>query len=155
MSSLPCTAASDAQLLHTYITDYATHPNQLLVNGQVFASTFSGSDCTFGQGSSQAGWSSQFLQQLTGQNTVHFVPSFFIDPNTFSEFDEVMDGSFNVRFAFAFSHRALYVRLTFLVAVEWRLADFRHVCISAIRSWRHCLLAHGLDLPEFRRVAAQ
>ena len=96
MSVLPCTQASDAATLRNYITTYATHPNQLTVNGQVFASTFSGSDCTFGQGSAQQGWSSQFLNQLTGQNAVHFVPSFFSDTSSYSQFDGVMDGTFNV-----------------------------------------------------------
>lgn len=99
MSVLPCTQASDAAALKDYITTYAAHPNQLIVNGQVFASTFSGSDCTFGQGSAQQGWSTQFLNQLTGQNTVHFVPSFFSDTNSFSQFDGVMDGTFNVSLA--------------------------------------------------------
>ena len=96
MTVLPCTQASDAATLRNYITTYATHPNQLTVNGQVFASTFSGSDCTFGQGSAQEGWSSQFINQLTGQNAVHFVPSFFSDTNSYSQFDGVMDGTFNV-----------------------------------------------------------
>lgn len=96
MSVLPCTQASDASTLRNYITTYATHPNQLTVNGQVFASTFSGSDCTFGQGSAQQGWSTQFLNQLTGQNAVHFVPSFFSDTSSYSQFDGVMDGTFNV-----------------------------------------------------------
>jgi len=95
MTALSCTQASDAATLRNYITSYATHPNQLLVNGQVFASTFSGSDCTFGQGSSAQGWNSQFISQLTGQNAVHFVPSFFSDTNAYSEFDGVMDGAFN------------------------------------------------------------
>ncbi|TFY60490.1 hypothetical protein EVJ58_g5112 [Rhodofomes roseus] len=95
MTVLPCTQASDASTLTNYITTYASHPNQLLVNGQVFASTFSGSDCTFGQGSAAEGWNSQFISQLTGQNAVHFVPSFFSDPSTYSEFDGVMDGTFN------------------------------------------------------------
>ncbi|KAH9936318.1 glycoside hydrolase [Fomitopsis serialis] len=87
-------ASSDAATLRNYITSYATHPNQLLVNGQVFASTFSGSDCTSARVFCQ-GWNSQFISQLTGQNAVHFVPSFFSDTSAYSEFDGVMDGTFN------------------------------------------------------------
>lgn len=97
MSSLPCTSSDNAATLRSYITSYATHPNQLLVDGKVFASTFSGSDCTFGQANAQQGWQTQFIDQLTGSNAVHFVPSFFVDPTTFSEFDGVMNGAFNVR----------------------------------------------------------
>lgn len=68
------------------------------VNGAVFASTFSGETCTFGQDSVPDGWRSQFTQHsdLTGQNAVYFVPSFFIDPSTFNQYDGVMDGDFNV-----------------------------------------------------------
>ncbi|CCM03533.1 uncharacterized protein FIBRA_05667 [Fibroporia radiculosa] len=95
MSSLPCTSASDASLLRSYITNYATHPNQLTLNGQVFASTFDGSECTFGQSSPTQGWQSQFLGQLTGSNAVHFVPAFFVDPGSFTQFNGVMDGEFN------------------------------------------------------------
>jgi glucan endo-1,3-alpha-glucosidase len=96
-SSLPCSGPNDAATLRQYITTYATHPNQLIYKGRVYASTFAGESCTFGQSSVAAGWSSQFIQQLTGANTVFFVPSFFVDPNTFSTFNGVMDGALNVR----------------------------------------------------------
>ncbi|KZT73782.1 glycoside hydrolase family 71 protein [Daedalea quercina L-15889] len=95
MSSLPCTTADDASALRDYVTTYASHPNQLLWDGKVFISTFAGSDCTFGQSSSAAGWQSEFIDQLTGSNAVQFVPSFFVDPSTFTTYDGVMDGYFN------------------------------------------------------------
>lgn len=95
MTSLPCTTASDAATLRTYITTYATHPNQLLYNGHVMASSFSGETCTFGQGSVVSGWSTQFVQQLTGSSAVHFVPSFFVDPSQFNTYSGVIDGMFN------------------------------------------------------------
>ncbi|KII86874.1 glycoside hydrolase family 71 protein [Plicaturopsis crispa FD-325 SS-3] len=97
MSSLPCASADDAQTLRTYITTYATHPNQFKYGGSVFASTFAGESCTFGQSSVPQGWSSQFTKhpELSGQNAVHFVPSFFVDPATFNTFADVMDGDFN------------------------------------------------------------
>ncbi|KAG1742365.1 glycoside hydrolase family 71 protein [Suillus paluster] len=95
MSSLPCSTAANAATLRTYITTYAAHPNQLLYNGRVFASTFSGETCTFGQGSVASGWSTQFVQQLTGSSAVHFVPSFFIDPSQFNTYSSVIDGMFN------------------------------------------------------------
>lgn len=95
MSSLPCSTAADAATLRNYITTYATHPNQFLYDGRVFASTFSGESCTFGQGSVVSGWSSQFIQQLSGTNAVYFVPSFFVDTSTFSTYKGVIDGMFN------------------------------------------------------------
>lgn len=96
---MPCTTASDAANLRTYITTYATHPNQLLYNGRVMASTFSGETCTFGQGSVASGWSTQFVQQLTGSSAVHFVPSFFVDPSQFNTYSGVIDGMFNVGYS--------------------------------------------------------
>ncbi|KAI0310822.1 glycoside hydrolase family 71 protein [Amylostereum chailletii] len=97
MSALPCASPDDATTLRNYITQYATHPNQLIYKGRVFASTFAGQTCTFGQSSVAEGWSSQFTRHpdLTGQNAVFFVPSFFVDPNTFSTFNDVMDGALN------------------------------------------------------------
>ncbi|KAJ8593966.1 glycoside hydrolase [Rhizopogon salebrosus TDB-379] len=95
MTALPCSTAADAQTLRTYITTYATHPNQLIYNGAVFASTFSGESCTFGQGSVSSGWSTQFVQQLSGSSALHFVPSFFVDPSQFGTYSGVIDGMFN------------------------------------------------------------
>jgi glucan endo-1,3-alpha-glucosidase len=40
MSVFPCTTPDNAATLRKYITTYASHPNQLRVNGGVFASTF-------------------------------------------------------------------------------------------------------------------
>ncbi|KAH7885391.1 glycoside hydrolase family 71 protein [Phlebopus sp. FC_14] len=95
MSSMSCSTADDATTLRSYITTYASHPNQFLYNDRVFASTFSGESCAFGQGSASSGWSSQFIQQLSGANTVYFVPSFFVDPSSFQTFEGVINGMFN------------------------------------------------------------
>lgn len=95
MTVLPCNTAADAAALRNYITTYASHPNQFKYEGRVFASSFAGDTCTFGQGSATAGWKSQFIQQLTGGNAVFFVPSFFVDPSTFSTYSGVIDGMFN------------------------------------------------------------
>ena len=69
-----------------------------MYNGRVFASTFAGESCAFGQSTVAGGWSSQFAQhpELTGANAVHFVPSFFVDPSQFNAFTDVMDGAFGV-----------------------------------------------------------
>lgn len=95
--SLPCGSSNDASTLRNYITTYASHPNQLIYNGRVFASTFSGESCQFGQGSVQSGWSTQFLQQLSGQNAVYFIPSFFVATSAFQSYKGVINGMFNVR----------------------------------------------------------
>ncbi|KAI9573692.1 glycoside hydrolase family 71 protein [Boletus coccyginus] len=95
MTSLPCGSSNDASTLRNYITTYASHPNQLIYNGRVFASTFSGESCQFGQGSVQSGWSTQFLQQLSGQDAVYFFPSFFVATSAFQSYKGVINGMFN------------------------------------------------------------
>lgn len=92
MSSLPCAKTGDGQLLRTFIRAYANHPNQLLYNGKVFASTFAGENCKFGQSTVNQGWTSVLKTSL---NPVFFVPSFFVDPKTFPQYT-VMDGAFGV-----------------------------------------------------------
>jgi glucan endo-1,3-alpha-glucosidase len=70
----------------------------LQYESKAFVSTFSGESCTFGQASVPDGWSSQFTNLLSGK--IFFVPSFFIDPKTFTDFADVMNGAFNVRLYF-------------------------------------------------------
>ncbi|KAF9646034.1 hypothetical protein BDM02DRAFT_318271 [Thelephora ganbajun] len=95
MTVMPCSSPQHATALRDYITRYADHPNQLRYNGNIFASTFAGDTCTFGSGSSVDGWKSQFVDQLSGNNKVHLVPAFFSDPNTFKNFDNVIDGVYH------------------------------------------------------------
>lgn len=93
MSSLPCTATGDAATLQTYIKTYNTHPNQLKYNNKTLISTFAGESCRFGQSSLQTGWA--YAVKNSSLPAVHFMPSFFVDPATFSGLT-VMDGAFNV-----------------------------------------------------------
>jgi glucan endo-1,3-alpha-glucosidase len=95
MASLPCSASGDASLLQNYIQTYRTHPNQQLVGGKVFVSTFSGQGCTFGQGSVDAGWK-YAIKSGANTNGVYYVPAWFIDPATFPNYG-VLDGVFGVR----------------------------------------------------------
>ena len=133
---MPCSATADAETLRTYITTYATHPNQLIYNGRVFASTFSGESCTFGQGSVTSAWQTQFLQQLTGSSAVYFVPSFFVDPSQFNTYSNVIDGMFNVSYS-----SVDFGMILISFSVEFRVADtsYYFVCIVlAWCAWRHC-----------------
>ncbi|KAI0086496.1 glycoside hydrolase [Irpex rosettiformis] len=97
MSVIPCASPDDAATLRNYIKTYANHPNQLKYNGRSFASTFAGENCKFGQDTAVNGWKTQFVQhpELSGENAVYFVPSFFIDPATFKDYSGVMHGAFN------------------------------------------------------------
>lgn len=92
MTSLPCAGAGDTAVLRNYISTYSAHPNQLLYNNKTLVSTFAGEGCYFGTDSVNDGWTSAVKNALP---PVHFVPSFFVDPETFSEYS-VLDGMFNV-----------------------------------------------------------
>lgn len=97
MTSLPCASSGDADRIRAYLSRYAAHPNQLLVAGRPFVSTFAGQTCTFGMGVDvNTAWSR--VVKSNGVNS-YFVPSFFVDPNTFSGYT-VLDGAFQVRFFF-------------------------------------------------------
>lgn len=93
MSSLPCTAAGDTATVQNYITTYSSHPNQLLYDSKMVLSTFAGESCTFGQGSLNDAWTTAV--KASSLPAVYFIPSFFVDPATFSGLT-VMDGAFNV-----------------------------------------------------------
>ncbi|PPQ65381.1 hypothetical protein CVT26_000006 [Gymnopilus dilepis] len=95
MSSLPCATPNDAQNLRNLVTAHISHPNQLQYDSRAFVSTFGGESCNFGQGSTADGWKTQFTQSPDLQGKIFFVPSFFVDPTTFSNFVDVMDGDFN------------------------------------------------------------
>ncbi|KAJ7644154.1 glycoside hydrolase [Roridomyces roridus] len=95
MSVLPCATADDGAALRQRVLDFATRPSHLQVNGKAFVSTFAGESCTFGEASVPDGWRNQFTQHPDLQGKIQFVPSFFIDPATFTDFSGVMDGAFN------------------------------------------------------------
>jgi len=95
MSSLPCTSPSNAQTLRNLVNTYVSHPNQLQYASRAFVSTFSGESCKFGQASIPNGWTTQFSQHPELKGKIYFVPAFFIDPSTFADFTDVMDGDFN------------------------------------------------------------
>ncbi|KAF9483528.1 glycoside hydrolase family 71 protein [Pholiota conissans] len=95
MSSLPCATTEDGQKIRDLVNAYVSHPNQLQYESRAFVSTFAGESCQFGQGSVLDGWKSQFTQHPDLQGKIYFVPAFFIDPATFKDFSDVMDGDFN------------------------------------------------------------
>jgi glucan endo-1,3-alpha-glucosidase len=70
-------------------------PAQFMFNNLAFVSTFAGENCNFGHDNAIDGWTAEFVQHpdLTGQ--IHFVPAFFVDPNSFGGFHAVLDGAFS------------------------------------------------------------
>ena len=92
-SVLPCSSASDADVLWQYINAYATHPRQQMYQRKILVSTFAGEHCTFGQSNLEQAWHYAVKSKQTPP--VHFVPSFFVDPNIFPRMTET-DGQFNV-----------------------------------------------------------
>ncbi|KAI0827200.1 glycosyl hydrolase family 71-domain-containing protein [Trametes gibbosa] len=94
MSSLPCAAATDVQPLQTYIAAYANNTSQMTYNGRVLVSTFAGEACTFGAGSLNQAWVNAVKPVNSSLPDVWFVPSFFVDPQTFPSLP-VLDGAFH------------------------------------------------------------
>ncbi|KAF9516438.1 glycoside hydrolase family 71 protein [Hydnum rufescens UP504] len=92
MTSLPCASPGDATVLRQYISTYANHPNQLYYQGKLIVSSFSGQDCTFGQGDINSGWN--YAIKTTAPQPVAFIPSFFSGTSSFAS-TPVMDGEFN------------------------------------------------------------
>ncbi|EJD03163.1 glycoside hydrolase family 71 protein [Fomitiporia mediterranea MF3/22] len=92
MSILPCVSPENATALRKTATAYADHPAQFKYNNKAFVSTFSGEQCTFGQGNAAQGWSSQFKSQLSN---IFFVPNLNIDPTTLGSYSNAIDGEFN------------------------------------------------------------
>ena len=99
MTVIPCSASSDAAPLQNYINTYSSHPNILRYSGKMLITTFAGESCKFGQASVDAGWT---FAIKTGLPPVYFIPSFFVDPATFSNYPST-DGQFNVRSKMALS----------------------------------------------------
>ncbi|KAI0753268.1 glycoside hydrolase [Daedaleopsis nitida] len=92
----PCQTADDASRLRDLTLHYATRPNQLQVDSKAFVSSFSGETCDFGHGGDvPGGWRAEFTQHEGMAGRMHFVPSFFVDPATFTQYAGVMDGNFN------------------------------------------------------------
>ncbi|KAI0327727.1 glycoside hydrolase [Cubamyces sp. BRFM 1775] len=95
MSSIPCSSASDAQRLQTYIKMYANNTSQMTYNGRTLVSTFAGEACTFGtNGGLNQAWTNALKPGDASLPSVWFVPSFFVDPKTFQNLT-VIDGAFN------------------------------------------------------------
>ncbi|KAJ7250848.1 glycoside hydrolase [Mycena haematopus] len=96
MSVLPCATVDDGAALRARVLNFSSSPNYLQrTPGKAFVSTFAGESCLFGQPDVPTGWRTQFSQNPDLQGKIEFVPSFFIDPATFTQFNGVMDGDFN------------------------------------------------------------
>ncbi|KAJ7449251.1 glycoside hydrolase family 71 protein [Mycena latifolia] len=89
MTAIPCSVPSDALRLQKY-RKFQGLPNYQRINSKPLVSTFAGQDCKFGNSSSNDGW----YYAVKQFEPIYFMPSFFVDPAKFSEYD-VMDGAFN------------------------------------------------------------
>ncbi|EAU91889.2 hypothetical protein CC1G_04656 [Coprinopsis cinerea okayama7 len=96
MSSIPGNSAHDINLVKSYY--YAPHARSRHMmkhprTGGVIVSTFAGENCTWGQGSMEAGWDF-FKRELSSIAPVYFIPSFFVNPARYHGI-KAMDGAFN------------------------------------------------------------
>jgi len=84
MAEFSCGDWSNVPLLKMYLDKYMYHSAAAKVEGKTAVTTFSGSDCTFGQGSVNAGWSAVFGAY---RNNVYFMPAYNTDPQRLGGFD--------------------------------------------------------------------
>ncbi|WVF67574.1 hypothetical protein IAT40_002332 [Kwoniella sp. CBS 6097] len=94
VTSLGCGSTGDAANLVNTISTYATSSAQAKVGTKVLVSTFAGNDCTFGQGSVDAGW--KYFRTLIDAKSfdIYLMPALFSDISTFSK-NTWMEGEFN------------------------------------------------------------
>ncbi|KAL7419434.1 hypothetical protein Q5752_006272 [Cryptotrichosporon argae] len=94
MTSLTCATSADAATLVSLVAAHASSSAQATYDDKVIVSTFAGSDCDFGTGSSDA-WQTLFVDALADEGIdIYFVPSIFSDVSTFSA-NTWMDGELN------------------------------------------------------------
>ncbi|KAH6910280.1 glycoside hydrolase [Coprinopsis sp. MPI-PUGE-AT-0042] len=95
MSSVPGNSAGDISVIKNYFQPLAKHPRMMKHprTGGVIVSTFSGENCTFGQGSMENGWA-YVKRELNSITPIYFIPSFFINPTRYPNIS-AMDGAFN------------------------------------------------------------
>ncbi|KAI0073437.1 hypothetical protein K474DRAFT_1603338 [Panus rudis PR-1116 ss-1] len=91
MSSFPCQNPGDAAIIRQFINGYNGHPAQLVVDGRMVVSTFSGEGCMFGTGNVNQGWENTVK---SGLPATYFIPAFFMNPDQFGNYP-VADGMFN------------------------------------------------------------
>ncbi|TFK85418.1 glycoside hydrolase family 71 protein [Polyporus arcularius HHB13444] len=98
MGSLPCSTASHASTLQSYIRTYANSTSTFKYNARMLVSTFAGESCRFGASTLNQGWTDAIKPTKPPTNgplpAVWFVPSFFVDPATFRNLS-VIDGAFH------------------------------------------------------------
>ena len=82
MSIFSCGDYSNVGTFRSYLSSYANHPAAAKVNGRSAVTTFSGSDCTFGQGSTNAGWSAVFSGY-----SLYFMPAYNSPPTGLSQYN--------------------------------------------------------------------
>ncbi|KAL1413348.1 hypothetical protein Q8F55_001107 [Vanrija albida] len=94
LNALPCASAADATTLAGYVAANARSPAQATRGGKVLVSTFAGQQCTFGQGSLDAGWAFFRTRVAAAGVNMFFVPAPFVDANSIGK-RAWLDGAFN------------------------------------------------------------
>jgi len=79
-----CGDGSRIGLFQQYLRDFLYHPAAAKVNGKQAVTTFMGQDCSFGQGSTNNGWTTVF-----GDNAgnIYFMPAYTSDPRGLGQYN--------------------------------------------------------------------
>jgi glucan endo-1,3-alpha-glucosidase len=84
MAEFSCYDWTNVPLFKSYLDKYMYHAAAAKVEGRTAVTTFSGSDCTFGQGSANAGWNAVFGGY---RSNIYFMPAYNTDPQRLGGFD--------------------------------------------------------------------
>ncbi len=84
MTAFSCGDNSNIALFQSYLSSYLNHQAAAKINGKSAVTTFSGSDCTFGRSSTNAGWSSVFGNYAS---QIYFMPSYNSPPTGLSQYN--------------------------------------------------------------------
>lgn len=84
MTVFGCGDYANVGLFQRYLSAYINHGAAAKINGKSAVTTFSGSDCSFGQGSTNAGWAAVF-GGYAGQ--IYFMPAYNSAPTGLSAYN--------------------------------------------------------------------
>jgi glucan endo-1,3-alpha-glucosidase len=83
MTELSCNDWSRAGLIQSYLK-YLSHSAAAKYNGKPIVTTFAGESCTFGRGSTNAGWAAIFGSYA---NQIYFMPAYNAAPTSLGGFN--------------------------------------------------------------------
>ncbi|KAI0335934.1 glycoside hydrolase [Cubamyces sp. BRFM 1775] len=91
-----CSTWGAARYIRNLTRTFIGRSSQLVVfDDSALVSAVSGENCTFGEEDAATGWETQFTGHPDLAEVIYFVPAFAVDPESFGDFADVINGDFN------------------------------------------------------------